>query len=95
MGSRVHRNPDEIPVQTGSKELRKISIGEMYYLSGFSTKIEVVGKPETFKPECKILEIKETSRSRSKFKIGQVYRISRQILYPNKARTSVRKRRSN
>jgi hypothetical protein len=61
---------------------RKINIGDIYYVSGGSTKVEIVGNPDARNPLCLIHERGE----KSKFKIGRKYHIYSGILYPRKGR---------
>ncbi len=57
---------------------RTLYIGQILYLLGSKTKIEILDKPECHAPLIKILD-----RSKhSKYKVGDVMRMTRQFLYP-------------
>lgn len=78
------RDPDAIPTQA-----RIIKIGDICYVKGGSTKVRVIGKPETFQPECVVLEI--NTKNPARFKVGQKHRFPRTLLYPRKGKTGVKK----
>lgn len=63
---------------TNRKPLR---IGDIRYLSGKATKVEIVGNENGMYPEVKVLEKSKLS----KFQVGQIIRIYRRILYPYNA----------
>lgn len=59
-----------------------INGADVFYLSGFSTKVIVLRFGNSTKPLCQILEAAPSS----KYKVGKRVRISRRILYPIQGR---------
>ncbi len=56
--------------------------GDVKYVQGSRTTVEVIGEYESDKPLCKVLERSPTSI----YEVGVAYNISRRILYPFKGR---------
>lgn len=62
------------------KNGRKLNKGDVFYLMGSGTKVEITGKEDCLYPECRVIETGKTS----KYAIGQIARIYSKILYPAK-----------
>ncbi len=56
---------------------KTLQIGQQFYLCGSATKVEIVDHPDYKSPTCRILAIGQSS----KYQIGQIVNINRQILY--------------
>ena len=69
-------NPKTICVDVRNCK-RIISIGDVYYLLGYTTKVRVIDNSDHRYPDCEVLEV----APRSKFKVGDKKKISRLILY--------------
>ena len=61
-----------------TNERAKLKIGSIKFLTGGSTKVEVIGNIEGEKPLVKILE----ATIHSKFRVNQEVHVSRRLLYP-------------
>jgi len=55
-----------------------LKYGEIRYVSGSKTKVKIIGELKSPYPLCRVLALGE----RSVFKVGEVKKIYRRILYP-------------
>jgi len=76
------KKAERCPVCGNLIRRRKIEKGDMFYLMGKNTKVEVIDNCDDEQPYCKIIE----RSSHSRYRMGQRVAISRRVLYPRKGK---------